>query len=106
MLQRSESPHGQAEPRRQSCCRPAIDQEPGAVFQGAGREVIRIVFARQSADLDLANFAAPAASMNVIGNDPRPSRGMLVEPRTSFGVDLQSKVGRHMSRIIPRPLPL
>src|SRR6266849_4293990 len=94
VLQSSDAAHGQTEASRQPCGRPAIDQERGAVFQGAGGEVIRIVLARLCTHFDLADLAAPAAPMNVVRNDSRPVGGMYVKPLTRFGVGVQLKVLR------------
>ena len=86
VLKPAEPAKRQAEPRWQLSRCPTIDEELGAIFQGAGGEVIRIVLARQLAHVDMADLAAPAAPVNVIRNDPRPWRWMKVEPLTRFGI--------------------
>ena len=65
----TEASHSEPELRWQPGSCGQIDQELGAIRKRPGREAGAIVFRRSLANFDLADFAAAAASMNLIRDD-------------------------------------
>jgi hypothetical protein len=72
VLQGTDAAHRNSESRWQPRGHPTIDQEPDPIVKTSRRVLIEIVFSRSLADCDLADLAASAAPMNVVGDDPRP----------------------------------
>jgi len=72
--------------------RAAIDQELGPIVQGPRGIRSGIVSRRFLADPDLADLAASAAPMHVIGDNTRAVCGMRVQPPPRLAIGFEPKL--------------
>jgi len=80
--------HSQPEAPGQTRRGASIDQEPGAVLERCGHEVVCLVAFCELPHLDLADLASATASMDVVGDDIGGG-GVRIEPRAGGRVGFE-----------------
>src|SRR5207248_6488015 len=77
--ERAQTANGEAESRREPRRGFLVDQKLGAVTQLSEDKIGAVVASRGVTDADLADLAAPATPMDVIGNHPPAGRRVHIE---------------------------